>query len=100
MVAITISYPTSASGIIVLLKNAHKKSRIFPDFICKHNRFSSLLVSLALAATQKMKGFLFYLSVGPKSSAWSQAFLTETVETGDKYPGMSKARQGRLMRKM
>ena len=33
--ALIISYPTSASGIIVLFKNTHKISRIFPDFICK-----------------------------------------------------------------
>ena len=32
--AIIISYPTSASGIIVLLKNTHKILRILSDFIC------------------------------------------------------------------
>ena len=39
--AIIVSYPTSASGIIVLLKNAPKISRIRPDFICKHKRISA-----------------------------------------------------------
>ena len=39
--AIIISYPTSASGIIVLLKNAPKISRIRPDFICKNKRISA-----------------------------------------------------------
>ena len=34
-----ISYPTSASGIIVLLKNGHKISRIPLDFICKTTDF-------------------------------------------------------------
>ena len=38
---IIMSYPTSPSGIIVLLKNAQKISRILPDFICKSNRFSA-----------------------------------------------------------
>ena len=37
--AIVISYPTSASRIIVLLKNANKILRILPDFIYKNNRF-------------------------------------------------------------
>ena len=42
--AIITSYPTSASGIIiisniVLLKNAHKISRILPDFIYKNNQY-------------------------------------------------------------
>ena len=36
--AIIISYPTSASGIIVLLKTPTKH---LPDFICKNNRFSA-----------------------------------------------------------
>ena len=39
--AIIVSYPTSASGIIVLLKNAPKISRIRPDFICKNKRISA-----------------------------------------------------------
>ena len=39
--AIIISYPTSASGIIDLIKNALKISRTLPDFICKNNRFSA-----------------------------------------------------------
>ena len=40
--AIIISYPTSASGIIVLWKKGHKISRILPNFInCKNNRFSA-----------------------------------------------------------
>ena len=70
-------------------------SRIFPTLFVKTTDFQ--LVSLACFSgdAQKMKGFLFYSSVGSKS-----AFLAETVETGDKYLGMSKARQGRLMRKM
>ena len=38
---IIVSYPTSASGIIVLLKNAPKISRIRPDFICKNKRISA-----------------------------------------------------------
>ena len=39
--AIIIKYQTSASIIIVFLiiKNAHRVSRILPDFICKNNRF-------------------------------------------------------------
>ena len=36
-----IWYSTSTSGIIVFIKNAHKISRILPDFICKNNRFSA-----------------------------------------------------------
>ena len=39
--AIIILYPTSAIGVIVLLKNAPKISRIRPDFICKNKRFSA-----------------------------------------------------------
>ena len=39
--AIIVSYPISASGIIVLLKNAPKISRIRPDFICKNKRISA-----------------------------------------------------------
>ena len=39
--AIIVSYPTSASGIIVLLKNAPKISRIRPDLICKNKRISA-----------------------------------------------------------
>ena len=34
--AIIISYPTSASGIIVLLKTP-TKYQVLPDFICKKN---------------------------------------------------------------
>ena len=39
--AIIIKYPTIASGIIVFLiiKNAHRVSRILPNFIRKNNRF-------------------------------------------------------------
>ena len=37
--AIIISYPTSASGIIGFVKNAHQILRILPDCICKNNRF-------------------------------------------------------------
>ena len=37
--AIIISYPTRASGIIVFIKNAHKISSILPDFICKTTDF-------------------------------------------------------------
>ena len=39
--AITISYPTSTSRIIISLKNARKISGIRPNFICKNNRFSA-----------------------------------------------------------
>ena len=39
--AIFISYPTSASGVIVFINNAHKISRILPDFICKNDRFTA-----------------------------------------------------------
>ena len=37
--AIIVSYPTNASGIIVSLKNVKYIVRILPDFICKDNRF-------------------------------------------------------------
>ena len=33
------TYPTSASGIIILLKTPKKISRILPDFICKPTDF-------------------------------------------------------------
>ena len=39
--AIIISYPTSASGIMVFIKNADKISRILTYFICKNKRFSA-----------------------------------------------------------
>ena len=41
---IIISYPTSASGIIVFIKNAQKILRILSDCICKNNRFSTCTV--------------------------------------------------------
>ena len=37
--AIIVSYPINASGIIVSLKNVKYIVRILPDFICKDNRF-------------------------------------------------------------
>ena len=37
--AIIISYPTSASGTIILIKTAHKIWRILPDFICEPSDF-------------------------------------------------------------
>ena len=39
--AIIISYPTSVSGIFVLLKTPPQNVWILPDFICKNNRFSA-----------------------------------------------------------
>ena len=51
--AIIISYPKGASGIILLLiiKKADKISRILPDFICKNNRFSACLYNFEQTGT-------------------------------------------------
>ena len=40
--SITISYPTNTNGIeFFFIKNAHKISRILPDFNCRNNRFQA-----------------------------------------------------------
>ena len=56
--AIIIKYQTSASIIIVFLiiKNAHRVSRILPDFICKNNRFLACSVSFWETRTVTMFG--------------------------------------------
>ena len=43
-----------------------------------------------------MQAFLFFRVWASNRLSWSQAFLAETVETGDKYLGVTKAMQGRL----
>ena len=51
---------------------------------------------------QKMQAFLYFLSFfscvrAPKRGSKSHVFVAETVETGDKYLGVTKAMQGRLI---
>ena len=44
-----------------------------------------------------MQPFLFLFCVcTPRGKSWSQAVLAETVETGDKIGGMTKAIHGKL----
>ena len=43
LLAIIISYPTSASGIIVLLKTPTKYWELFPLYFCKNNWFSAFV---------------------------------------------------------
>ena len=38
-----------------------------------------------------MQPFFFFSRVHAKWSSWSQAFLAETMETGDKYLGVTKS---------
>ena len=60
------------------------------------------LISLACFTreTQKMQAFLFlpffYHVWAPKRGSWCQVFIAKTMETGDKYPGVTKDLQGRF----
>ena len=83
--AIITSYPTSANGIIVFIKNAHKISRIPPDFSRKNNRFSVCFV-LFFAMTAKpiralelhylMIQFLMIQAIGRKREGNQEALGT------------------------
>ena len=49
--------------------------------------------------TQKMHfffSFFFFLVWAPKRGSWCQALIAKTVETGDKYLGVTKDLQGRF----
>ena len=71
-------------------------SNLSPSVLLPLKLILTFLVSLALAARLgQCKRFLFCVG-GPQM--WSQAFLAETVETGDKYLGVPKARSRELFR--
>ena len=68
-----------------------------------HNNKSCVkdLINLACfpRETQKMQAFLFFLffiMCGPQIGDHGQVFITKTVETGDKYLGVTKDLQGRF----
>jgi len=61
---------------------------------CNHTKKRLFLVEPALAEWDSKNATFFFSCVCAKWS-WSQAFLAETVETGDKYLDVTKAMHGK-----
>ena len=70
--------------------------------VCQNNKSCVKdLISLACfpRETQKLQAFLFFLffiMCGPQIGDHGQVFIAKTVETGDKYLGVTKDLQGRF----
>ena len=64
---------------------------------CNHTKNLLFLVELALAERDSKNATFFFRVCAPNGygESWSQAFLPETVETGDKYLDVTKAMHGK-----